>query len=1622
MKDGVIYCSPHYDQQVRKEKGLPSPRKVEEDQSKTSAPGSRIEDQPKGEPTMKREKDIDRDEEIRKEQHRIEQEKKAAQEAQRIKQAEEERIKQQEEDQRKKAEEEARLKREDDERIKREAERIKQQEEDQRKKAEEEARLKREDDERIKREAERIKQEELDRKRKQDEEEERKKAQSPRISIPPIPVITIDHIDSQDARSEQTSPKMESKEDEEFRAKKIEDAKGKLEDIRKSAIIEAQSAHIEEDSEDDSHMEESESSESDTDDESASVASSDANDDHDAREKRQSFDLLALKKQLEIKEGLSPPNSPREFRKSESQTDFEKDSKSNPEALSKFFGVEVPPVAPENVAPVVEVSTPVTELVEEPSTSEMAIPSLDLYVERRSMRKSSMLSSRQVPVQETHEKRVVNMEEKVRKKWEKAGTRIPVAADLAKLIPHVEIMTVQQEVVWPEKDTGPQHGIPFQITKKFLKSFLETLAIQLGDTKETLSAIIEQFDINSTDNMTSDEELGTFLKTFVTCHLGKDVPTMKVLRCLSQSMISPPFVQLKDQFLAVGCAFVDIANTWKISITIGPGDGSESDVVTIAHSKGAQSVNSKSTFQFVWQFELVFSRNMKEIKKMKLSIPIIEFSDEFPKEQKDALRSLVKDYDENPDGNSKEIPEKSSQSSRIQVENPNQRSLSQTTSSSRINKNQQRASTRFHEPTRVETRGEQKFVEDLLGKRHRPLYMQWGQLVGPIKTKDRLLVVGACRVYVIRRNNMGKKKIARQAHLFDMKEVTTLDPNQIRITFHHLELDFRSEGVGDAVPMVLLPAHQKICFGFPSQFQVKFNANRNMKIPTVKPGPARGFIDTYRACCDFHNLPVSKSFVVFAEQLAMAGNRRLKLSDCPGLETGREYSFDMLPIASALQYNSYFRSIESTSTPRKDAVAQLSRAIEMNPSLSKLILSGFDTDAGWDKLGWAIRDNRRSILTTLNLSFNNIKDKAMVQLCEGIQNNPHLTDLNFAKANLTSTGIIHLIRAIGANFKISSFLRHLNISYNDCGTYGSAALANWLSTRKKEKPGAPLRRGERILTACLRSLNMSCCGLEIFAIFKELRESVFGDLISDLQISGNKVDRVGTQELCTYIAGATSLAKLGMSNCNMDASHVPYVLQSIKENGMLDSVEIDISENNLGNSTSSGVEDIAAVLADSQNITGISLRSNNLKVESLVHVITAVAFNLKIKNLNLSENKIGKSSEAIIKPLQNLFSTSGLTELNLEGGQYGKHLGIVLAALSEKSQLLKLNLTNNFMGDQAAVQLAQAVKISKLIELYWDGNHVTIDGFQAMRDALRVNKTLEILPAPQNDINRAIAEAKDKDGMVDRISTVMLHIKQSLARNNLGISSIKSVGISDDMNPGQRESMEDAHVFIDRFNLNPRQCFIGIYDGHGGDVIAEYVGNHFHKIFAEELQVEQDPKEAFKKAYAKMDKKISDRKMRRSGSTAVTAYIHVTPEGDRILYTANIGDARAVLNRGGDPIRLTFDHKASEESEQKRIKDMNCYIIGGRLAGSLAVTRAFGDLDFKNAGLISDPFISETPLTSEDRHLIVACDGLWDVMSDEEVCRECGDEVNAQKISDDLLFVSMDRGTKDNVSVIVVTL
>ncbi|KAK8627022.1 hypothetical protein V6N13_134651 [Hibiscus sabdariffa] len=232
--------------------------------------------------------------------------------------------------------------------------------------------------------------------------------------------------------------------------------------------------------------------------------------------------------------------------------------------------------------------------------------------------------------------------------------------------------------------------------------------------------------------------------------------------------------------------------------------------------------------------------------------------------------------------------------------------------------------------------------------------------------------------------------------------------------------------------------------------------------------------------------------------------------------------------------------------------------------------------------------------------------------------------------------------------------------------------------------------------------------------------------------------------------------------------------------------------------------------------------------------------------------------------------------------------------------------------------------------------------------------------------------------------------------------------------------MEDYHVAKFAQLRGHELGLFAIYDGHLGDSVPSYLQKHLFSNILKDEEFWTDPGRSIPKAYEKTDQAILSHNpdLGRGGSTAVTA---ILIDGQK-LWVANIGDSRAVLSKKGQAIQMSIDHEPN--TERGSIENRGGFVSNmpgdvARVNGQLAVSRAFGDKNLKSH-LRSDPDMKTADINSDTELLILASDGLWKVMSNQEavdIAKKTKDPLRAAK---QLMAEALNRDSKDDISCIVV--
>ncbi|CAF0843473.1 unnamed protein product [Rotaria sordida] len=259
---------------------------------------------------------------------------------------------------------------------------------------------------------------------------------------------------------------------------------------------------------------------------------------------------------------------------------------------------------------------------------------------------------------------------------------------------------------------------------------------------------------------------------------------------------------------------------------------------------------------------------------------------------------------------------------------------------------------------------------------------------------------------------------------------------------------------------------------------------------------------------------------------------------------------------------------------------------------------------------------------------------------------------------------------------------------------------------------------------------------------------------------------------------------------------------------------------------------------------------------------------------------------------------------------------------------------------------------------------------------------------------------------------------------------------------GWRISNEDIHkhlIPIDHHSWKLWSYF-AIFDGHNGIDTAKNAADLLDKYLIDTLnqteinsndesihssQIDKNQlNHIIKKTFLQLDEKLANLVNDQSGSVCITSLI-----GPKYIYLINVGDARAIIiSNDGQVLAYTKDHKPNVIQEQERIHKAGGRITQyendvARVEDKLAVSRTFGDYSLDKRLIPALPDIIQYRKDSLAAFIILACDGIWDVMTNEQVAlfvSQKASNTSLENIASQLLDQCLKLKTSDNMSIYII--
>eukprot|EP01080_Neovahlkampfia_damariscottae_P001608 gene1608-12733_t len=643
-------------------------------------------------------------------------------------------------------------------------------------------------------------------------------------------------------------------------------------------------------------------------------------------------------------------------------------------------------------------------------------------------------------------------------------------------------------------------------------------------------------------------------------------------------------------------------------------------------------------------------------------------------------------------------------------------------------------------------------------------------------------------------------------------------------------------------------------------------------------------------------------------------------------------------------------------------------------------------------------------LEKLNLSFNKI-DKIDKQL----ESNKKLKQLNLSYNNL---------REVSFDFSSFEFLEELNLSGNFMENIDENVLKNSKNLKTLILDFCELNEIPKLIEQIkslenlyfrinklnelnfvheylkvldLRDNNLTKLSNEIkkfknlkvlnldFNKLKELPDELPGELI-EFTCSNNEIE---TDINC--LNNLKSLEKLNLSNNKIQKINLLKLKESLKN--------LNLSSNKF-KSLHNGND-----LSDFKCLTELNLSKNDLQ-PNLIFPTSLLVVTLYLNN-NLKE----------IKNLSNLVN---LRYLNLSLNQ---KLNIEKLEIKNLKEIETLILGYQ-LKDISSYFLKDLSNLKYLKTLFLNGNKI-----KNKMDLKLINeKKFE-----NDEIDFYVSNLTEEEENELNFSKLKVQKNEKTFKKNCYQSSSLK---------GRRDKMEDSILYYDfKNNKNELVEIYGLFDGHAGDDISNFLSFHFGGIFEKYLMNESNFKKGIEESFKEMTLKVKDflkdeSEQKYSGSTAV-----ILIKSKLKFWIANLGDSRAVF--GNKIKRISEDHKPVEEFELKRILDLGGYCsflesdfkkgdFHGRLNQNLAISRSFGDLNYSEY-ISTIPTIYEYEYIPNEDVIILGCDGVFDVLNEQDIYNcvlttKSSSSFNVLESSELIRDLSFISDSMDNITVIVIKL
>lgn len=432
--------------------------------------------------------------------------------------------------------------------------------------------------------------------------------------------------------------------------------------------------------------------------------------------------------------------------------------------------------------------------------------------------------------------------------------------------------------------------------------------------------------------------------------------------------------------------------------------------------------------------------------------------------------------------------------------------------------------------------------------------------------------------------------------------------------------------------------------------------------------------------------------------------------------------------------------------------------------------------------------------------------------------------------------------------------------------------------------------------------------------------------------------------------------------------------------------------------TSSHARNVAHLLSSLPALKQFDASENAFN-EGVRYILSAAIGHKNLQTLMLEQTG---ATENIVEVLTNVIQTSrSLESLTVSPAPLPKDPSIQ-RAVQQNNYMKTLSISQDSLTQQVCERNSLVAEIVDTIvrSPFQRQFRTKVDSFKSVRGkAMLEGRARQKMQAKGTELFANIESADERARTTE--------VEEKKEGNDLLRSGMAEM-------VGRRPSMEDVSIVLKDMPI-PGAMMFGLFDGHGGREAAEYASQNLPHAISNKLLTSGSWEDAYVSAYRQLQMDMKPWCMY-VGTTSVLASVE-----NRTLTVANTGDSRCVLCRDGTAVRLSIDHKPDLPEETEYITSKGSYVQDNRVGGMLAVSRALGD-GFLGDAVNSTPALKQIQLNENDTFMILACDGVWDVMTDQEACDLIASEIDPLVAAKKLRDTAFEKGSLDNISVIVIFL